>query len=128
DDRERALFTPAADDEWHAAARRQGIALGVPQRVVTLVDRHPPSLPERANDARPALEAIHPLLQRREGDAEHRMLALMPAGADAEVEPATGEIGDRRRALREQRGMIKRQRGHERTEPDPSRAGRQPCE
>src|SRR5439155_6265163 len=98
------------------------------ERVVGLLERHRPALPERANGARAALEAVHPLAERREGDAEHRVLALVPAGADAEVEAAIRELGHRRRPLGEQRRMMEGQRTHEGTEADPARVRCQPCQ
>src|SRR5205814_7715143 len=49
DDRQRALLTTPADDQGHAAAGRQGVALGIAERVVRLLERHRPALPERAD-------------------------------------------------------------------------------
>src|SRR5207249_11681327 len=64
----------------------------------------------------------------REGDAEHRVLALVPAGADAEVEASARELGHPRCSLGEQGRVVKGQRTHEGTEADPARVRREPRE
>ena len=105
------------------AAGRQREGLRLAQRIVRLLERDGLAPPQRADHARAALEAVHPLLQRREGDAEHGVLALVPAGADAEVEAAARQLGDRGGALGEQRGMIEGERTHERPEAQALRVG-----
>ena len=46
------------------------------------------------------------------------MLALVPTGADAEVQATAGQLGHRGGAFGEQRGVMERQRADERAEAD----------
>jgi hypothetical protein len=125
-DPQSAALAARADHERHAAARRQRIAFRLDERVVGLRERCFLALPERADRARTALEPVHALLERRKGDPEHAVLALVPPGADAEVEPAAAQLRHRRRPLGEQRRMIEGQRRHEDTEANARRGGGQP--
>ena len=48
-------------------------------------------------------EPVEPLADRRQRDPERDVLALVPAGAEAEDEPAAGHVVEDRRRLRERR-------------------------
>src|SRR5713101_4386226 len=87
DDLERALLAAAADDDAIAAARRERVALGLFQREERLLQGDGLALLERANEPRARLEAVEPLLDRREWHAEHLVLVLVPARAETEIEP-----------------------------------------
>src|SRR5262249_17235071 len=128
DDTQGPPLTAAADDERHRAPHWPRITLGRHERVARLVQGNRLAAPQRTNGARAAVEAIEALLQGRERDPEHAVLTLVPAGADPEVEAPAGEMVDRRRALGEERGMMKGQRRDERAESDGPRGRRQPRE
>src|SRR5581483_6858480 len=79
-------------------------------------------------DARPALQPVEALAEAGEGDAEHAVLRLVPAGAEPEVEPAAGERVHGRRPAGEHRGVIERQRADERAEADAPRVRGEPAQ
>jgi hypothetical protein len=54
----------------------------------------------------------------RKGHAEGEVLPLEPAGADAEVSPATGEDVERGHRLHQDAGMVVGDAGHHRAEAD----------
>ena len=100
--RERALLAAATDEERDGPA--DGLGGGL--------------LPRLADDRDRRLEPIETLLQGQEGDVELGVLDLVPAGADAEHQPAAGEDVDRGRHLRQQRRVPERHRGDVGTEGD----------
>jgi hypothetical protein len=61
--------------------------------------------PERADDREGFLEAVGAVAGGAEGEAEHGVLVLGPARADAELDPATGEVVDRHGRLGEYGGV-----------------------
>ena len=65
------------------------------------------------------LEALEPLGDRRVGNAERLVLALVPGGADAQERPAAGQHVERGDGLREQAGVPVGDAGDEQAELHP---------
>jgi hypothetical protein len=83
------------------------------------VDR---AVPQQAADDREGfLEAVDPVVERH---AERAELGLVPAGPDAEHEPATRDLVDRVGLLGQDRRVVEAEAGDERPELDPARHGR----
>jgi hypothetical protein len=78
--------------------------LGVVQPVVRPVEREPLLRPESVDDGNRFLESGPALVHVEEREAELRVLLLPPACAHPDLNPATADLVDRRRRLREERG------------------------
>ena len=92
-----AAGTGAPTDRPDRIAERF-VALGA--RVIHLVDF------DGARAGAPGnLEAVGAVAGRAEGEAEHGVLVLRPARADAELQPSAGELVDRHGRLREYSGV-----------------------
>ena len=84
-----------------------------------------PGVPEPGDDRQLLFQPVEPLLDRRERQAERRMLACVPRGADTELDPAAAHVVDRRDDGREQPGRPEGRGRHQRAEPDPAGVARQ---
>src|SRR4051794_16232137 len=73
---------------------------------------------ERAEDLDAFLEAVHPLLGRRERDAELAMFRLVPRRADRALDAPAGEVIDRDDLRCQHGGGAMRHPGGERPEPN----------
>jgi hypothetical protein len=117
-----------ADEQRQRGLDRLGIAGGVGDVVVGAVERGGLLREHRANDLDRLLEPAHSLARRLEFDAVGVMLVDLPARAEAEDHPATGEPVNRGSALREQRRVVHRGGRDKGPDPDPfgdRREGRQ---
>jgi hypothetical protein len=72
----------------------------------------PPDVPELL------LELVHPFAQIGEREAERLVLALVPAGAEPELDPTAGNVVCGRDHLRELAGPAKGDRRDERPQPE----------
>ena len=75
--------------------------------------------PERPHRLDRRLEQVEPLGRRREGQPERRVLALPPAGADADERAPAGEHVERRRRLRDDARRPEGHRRAQRAQPQP---------
>ena len=120
-DPEQAHLTVPADQDRRAGGlRRPGQQGCLPQRVIATVQGHRALGPESADHADALLEAVHPFAQRRQRDAERRVLLLVPAGAHPQHQPPSGEQVDRGRHPGQQGGMAEGHRADQGAEPDPA--------
>ena len=71
-----------------------------------------------------AVELVQTAALRAEGDAVELVLGLVPAGPDAELDPAARDVVDRDDVLREHRCAAERHRRDQGAEPDPLGARR----
>ena len=81
--------------------------------------------PQLGDDGERFPETLRALLGAVEGNAVGVMLELLPAGANAEVEPAAAHVIDGRRHLRQHRGIPVGVAGDEDAEPNPLRLRRE---
>ena len=95
------------------AARQQ---LAVARLVPAAVEVDGALAQERPDDRERLLEPVDPVVER---EAEGAELGLVPAGAEAEHEPAAAELVDRGGLLGEQRRVVEVRAGDERPELDP---------
>ena len=84
--------------------------------------------PEPVHDLELLREHLQADGRLRERKAVGAVLALHPAGAEAELDPAARDVVDRRDRVREQAGQAEGRRGDERAEPERARARRESCE
>ena len=87
--------------------------------VVPTRERHRILGPQAVDDLQLLLEQLHARAERREVEAVRRVLSLVPPCAEPELEAAARHVVDRRRRLREHRGVAEGDRRDERAEPDP---------
>ncbi len=76
------------------------------------------ALPHLVGDDQRLLEHLEALAEGREREAERARLLLVPRGADAEDRAPAGDHIERRRLLREERGVAIRDPGHQRPKSD----------
>ena len=99
------------------AARQELAVAGLVVRAVE-VDR--PVAEQRPDDRERLLEPVDPMVER---EAERAELGLVPAGPEAEDEPAAADLVDRGRLLGQHRRVVEARARHERPELDPRRRG-----
>ena len=75
-------------------------------------------LQQRPDDRERLLEPVDAMVER---DAERPELGLVPAGAEAEDQPAAADLVDRRGLLGEDGGVVERRAGDQRPELDAAR-------
>src|SRR2546426_7181 len=113
DERHDPLLALAADDD-----RRMGLLhvlrseRGLLEPIVLSGDGRVVLVPELGQHLEAFGEPARPLARRAERKAVRAVVALEPAGADAEHETAVAHVIDRRRHLREERGIPIRVSGH----------------
>src|SRR5918995_687163 len=90
-------------DRWSRTLQWGGAERGVVDLVVLALPRGDVPSQQRIDQHDRLLEAPDQLRGLREGHAEPLMLGPVPAGADAELQPATRDVIDRHRLLGEQR-------------------------
>ena len=107
--------------------RCTGFGQGVDRRqaVVLALERERAVGPCAAHDRELLLEHLHARAQRREGEAVRLVLALVPAGAEAELDAAAGDVIDGGHGLGEHGGMTEGRRRDEHAEPEARRDRRQ---
>ena len=115
--------TVAADHQRHVprGSRQEHRVLDA---VVLALERDALTRDEPAHDLERLLEAPDAPVER---NAERAELRLVPAGAQAEDEPAAGDLVDRRRHARDQAGRVERGRRHQRAELHALRRRRDCC-
>ena len=77
--------------------------------------------PQPGDDRELLLEPVEALSERRERDAVGRVLGLVPAGAEPELDPAAAHLVDLGHGDRERAGVPERRRRDERAEADRGR-------
>ncbi len=93
-----------------------GIHRRVGDRVVRALERGALVREQAAHDLDRLLEPVDTGDRRLEFDAVRVVLVDLPAGADAEHQPAVGDVVDRRRPVGEDRRMVHRRGSDERAE------------
>ena len=81
--------------------------------------------PQPGDDRQLLLEALEALAERRERDRVRLVLALVPAGAEAELDAAAGHLVDPGDRDRQRSGQAERRRRDERAEADRRRVAGQ---
>src|SRR4051794_25555629 len=74
------------------------------------------------------LEQVGALADRRERKPERKVILLVPAGADPDLDPSAAHVIDRRDKLHEVAGIPERHGADKRSERDPRGLPRQPGE
>ena len=118
----RAGRAVAADDDRRAGLLHGlGQARGVLDLVVAAGEREPLAdrvRPQPGDDGELLLQALEALAEGREGDGVGLVLGLVPARAEAELDPAAAHLVDLRHGDREGTGVAERGRRDERAEAD----------
>src|SRR5438067_7894586 len=120
DDRQHQLFPAGTDpdgrvrslDGFRVIARP--CQLVVPSLEGGTVLRH-----QQADDLHALLQSLGPLPERWEGDPQLLVFRLVPGGAQAELEPAAGDVVDGDGLVRQNRWVAERDPGYKHPEPDP---------
>src|SRR6185437_9081275 len=79
------------DDRWPRLLHRLGKRRRLGERVVLALEREPLSdrrRPQPGDDGQLLLEPLEPIAERAERDAVGHVLAVEPAGAEPELDPA----------------------------------------
>src|SRR5256886_14903718 len=126
DDRQHQLLPAGTDpdgrvrslDGFRVIAR--SCQLVVPSLEGGTVLRH-----QQADDLHALLQSFGPLLERWEGDPQLLVFRLVPGGAQAELEPAAGDVGDGDRLGRQDRWVAVSDAGYQRPEAEPRGERRQ---
>ena len=119
-----ARLLSAVEDRWPAWSQGRRLVRRVAERRVGRVEFDAGRLArrireERAQHLQAQFEAVEPLAQRRQRDAELLVFAFVPARADAEDEPPAGGVIQDRCLLGEDRWMSERVRQHADSDPPP---------
>ena len=101
DDAQQALLALAADPEPEPRLHRSRIAERVGQVDVLAVEGDALAVEEAAEHDRGLLELVEAVLDRQERHAEGAELALVPAGAEPELDAAAAQVVDGDRGLAE---------------------------
>ena len=118
-DPQRPLLAATADEDGRAAGLdRAGAVERLVDAVVLALEARPFLREHELGDGQRLLEAVHPLLHRREVDPVADVLLLVPGGPDAEDGPAARQHVQRRDLLGEHRRIAVRDAGHERAQAD----------
>ena len=118
-DAQRPLLAATADEDRRTAGLDRARAVErLMDAVVVALEARPFLGEHELGDRQRLLEAVHPLLHRREVDPVADVLLLVPGGADAEDRPATRQHVQRRDLLGEHRRIAVRDAGHERAQAD----------
>ena len=121
DDHPQQPVALPADEHRRARALHRGreVPRAVGAVVAAVVDDRAAVLAEhRGEDVDGLAHAGQPDARRRELHADGGVLGLVPAGADADVDPAAGDAVERGERLGEHRRRPQRLAEHERAEPD----------
>src|SRR6185437_689677 len=118
----RALGAATADDQrrvglLHRLGQRRAVLHLVvpPVEVEGLADRR---VPESGEDGELLLQALEALTEGREREGVGGVLGVVPARAEAELDPSAAHRVDLRHLDGEQAGRAESRRRHERAEPD----------
>jgi hypothetical protein len=129
DDAEQDLFSATADqDRGVRSLHGLRIAPRVADGVVAADQGGTLLRPQRLADAQRFLELRQTPPDRRKRITIRVVLDLVPAGSEAEDQPAAAELIDRRRHLGEQRWLAVRVAGNQRPEADSLRLPGERCE
>jgi hypothetical protein len=90
---------------------------------VRALEAEGPVRPRAEDDLQLLLEDVHPLAGGREREPVRLVLALVPAGADPELDPAVGDVVGGDHGLRQQRRVAERRGRDERPEAQGGRDG-----
>ena len=117
---QRALRAGSADDDGRVRPlHRLRLTARLAQLVVRALEVGDLVAQQARDHLERLVEPIEALLERREVDAERIALVLVPAGADAELEPAVRHDVERRRHVREHRRVAVRVAGDQHPEAQP---------
>src|SRR5437763_3561850 len=117
---EGSLFTGAADaDGRMGPLHRLGVAAGAPQGEVAAVEVGGLVGQQPDDHLAGLVEAIEALLQRAQLDPVGVALLFVPAGADAQLQPAVGDDVDRRGHIGQHRRVAVDDPGHQHADPEP---------
>ena len=125
DSQQPGLAVTTNQEWWRRALDRARKCSSAAEPIVAAVDVHRRAGPQRLDDGDSFLQPVESLLERRQDDTKGLMLGFVPAGADAEGQPAAGEPVDGRRHPRQQGRVAKGHRADQRPEANPLRALRQ---